>query len=131
MLPNAAELKQMIMSFRILELQSLLSKFPLLPDRNERIYSISAIDAKWNVFISLLFVNFYTRKGFAGKEKLGRKSELLQRSLSILKNAPPQIHQKIQELYKNQVQEQAAQRRYPNNWPRNDISNLNGPFSLS
>ena len=61
MLPNAAELKQMIMSFRILELQSLLSKFSLLPDRNERIYSISPSTSSETLFLfrcfSLTFIH--------------------------------------------------------------------------
>lgn len=47
-----------------------------------------------------------TKKGFAGKNTLGRKSDLLQRSLYLLKEAQPEVLFTIQELYKNQVQDQ-------------------------
>ena len=56
MLPNVAELKQMIMSFRMTELQSLLSKLPplllllpLLHHRSIRIYTVSRqADITWS-----------------------------------------------------------------------------------
>lgn len=53
-----------------------------------------------NMLITFRVSELQMLLGFAGRNKSGRKNELLQRALELLNQRSQTVHQKIRELYK-------------------------------
>ena len=94
--------REMILSFRVSELQMLLGEF------RRKVHNLN--------------LNPLTFKGFAGRNKYGKKEELQSRALELVKIRSTPLQAKIRELYKSSQESQAAEMMGPNGQPINPYS---------